>query len=66
MSIGSYDVYALTDARKQRDVLRELVAKGLDPRIEKQKSKFTAAADSELTFEKAYTETLNNKIIPNS
>ena len=66
MSIGSYDVYSLVDARKQRDVLRELVAKGLDPRIEKHKSKFTAAADSELTFEKAYTETLNNKIIPNS
>ena len=66
ISIGSYDIYSLADARKKRDQLKEQVANGIDPRIEKQKSKLLSTTDSNLTFEKAYIETLNNKIIPNS
>jgi len=66
ITIGNFKQVGLADARKARDAVKAMVASGIDPRIEKHKSKFTAAADSELTFEKAYTETLNNKIIPNS
>lgn len=66
IGLGNYASLKLGDARKARDAIKEMIGSGLDPRIEKHKSKFTAAIDSELTFEKAYTETLNNKIIPNS
>ena len=37
ISIGSYDIYSLADARKKRDILKEQVFNGIDPRIEKQK-----------------------------
>ena len=66
ITIGNFKQVGLADARKARDAIKETVARGLDPRVERQKLKFVSATDNELTFEKAYTETLNNKIIPNS
>ena len=50
ISIGSYDIYSLADARKKRDQLKEQVANGIDPRIEKQKSKLLSSTDSDLNF----------------
>ena len=64
--IGSYPSISLRDARVIRDTYKELWKKGIDPSIEKKKSKYNIAKDNELTFERAYIETLNNKIKPKS
>ena len=60
MSIGSYDVYSLVDARKQRDILKELVSNGLDPRVEKLKQKFQKQTAGLVTFSQAYNDTYNH------
>lgn len=50
-SLGTYPEITLKEARELRDQARALVAKGVDPRIERRQSKAKAADRQENTFE---------------
>ncbi|WP_044271190.1 tyrosine-type recombinase/integrase [Pseudomonas fluorescens] len=50
-SLGTYPEITLKEARELRDQARALVAKGIDPRIERRQSKAKAADRQENTFE---------------
>jgi integrase len=62
--IGKYPTIALKEARGIRDTYKKMWANNIDPSIQKQIAKNTIISQADLTFEKAYTTTLNNKIIP--
>jgi len=62
--IGSYPTMSLMEAREIRDSYKKQWDKGIDPSIAKRKAKHLLNTKADLTFEKAYLETLNNKIIP--
>jgi len=62
--LGSYPTLSLVQARQSRDSTKKLWKQGVDPSIEKQKTKHIITNQADLTFEKAYAETLNNKVIP--
>lgn len=51
MSLGTYPEISLKDARDLRDQARAMVAKGVDPRLERRKSKVEASIKVENTFE---------------
>ncbi|TWC18166.1 site-specific recombinase XerD [Pseudomonas sp. SJZ085] len=51
ISLGTYPEIGLRDARERRDQARALVAKGIDPRIERRQAKAEAAIRQENTFE---------------
>jgi integrase len=59
---GSYSDISLEQARKLRDEYKALWKQGIDPSIEKQKSKFITSKANQLTFEHVYKETLDNRI----
>lgn len=50
LSIGAYPEISLSDARKRRDEARELLAKGQDPSLEKQRDKVRGRVEAENTF----------------
>jgi integrase len=62
--VGSYPTVSLAQARQIRDDYKVMWAKGLDPKTEKVIAKHTIINQTELTFDKAYQETLNKLIIP--
>jgi integrase len=64
--VGSYPAVSLLQARQIRDDYKVMWAKGLDPKTEKVIAKHTIINQTGLTFEKAYLQTLKDKIIPNS
>lgn len=51
LSLGTYPELSLRDARAARDEYRTLVAKGIDPRLERRQSKQAASAQAVTTFE---------------
>ena len=51
MSLGTYPEITLKEAREQRDQARALVAKGIDPRLQRRKERRAAADSSVKTFE---------------
>lgn len=51
ISLGTYPEIGLRDARERRDEARSLVAKGIDPRTERQQAKAEAAVHQQNTFE---------------
>uniref|UniRef100_UPI004038EE4D tyrosine-type recombinase/integrase n=1 Tax=Pseudomonas bambusae TaxID=3139142 RepID=UPI004038EE4D len=51
ISLGTYPEISLRDARDLRDQARTLVAKGLDPRLERRKAQIEAGQRVENTFE---------------
>lgn len=50
LSIGAYPEISLSDARRRRDEARELLAKGQDPSLEKQRDKVRGRVEAENTF----------------
>jgi integrase len=60
--IGAYPEIPLQQAREIRDTFKKLWAQGIDPSIEKQKSKLTVNKANQLTFEYAYKQALDNRI----
>lgn len=51
ISMGTYPEIGLRDARERRDEARSLVAKGIDPRVERRQTKAEAEVHQENTFE---------------
>jgi len=51
MSLGTYPEITLKDARELRDQARTLVAKGIDPRLQRREEKRAAASEAIKTFE---------------
>jgi integrase len=64
--IGSYPTISLQSAREINLEFKKQWAKGIDPSVEKKKAKHNQINQTGLTFEKAYLQTLKDKIIPNS
>jgi len=64
--IGAYPSVSLKEARVARDSYKKQWMQGIDPSIEKKKAKYVIADTKALTFEKAYLETLKNRIEKNS
>ena len=52
LGLGSYPAISLSDARKQRETARELIAKGIDPKEHKEQVRRRERDMSENTFEK--------------
>jgi integrase len=61
--IGGFPEVSLKEARDTRDTFKKLWAQGIDPSVEKQKSKLTINKSNQLTFEHAYQQALNNRIV---
>lgn len=57
ISIGSYPEISLAKARIERIRIKQMVAEGRDPRVEKQKQKFKKVNTSSVTFNQAYNDT---------
>ena len=51
ISLGTYPEITLREARELRDQARALVAKGIDPRLERKQARHAAGAEVENTFE---------------
>lgn len=51
MSLGTYPEITLKEARERRDQARALVAKGIDPRLQRREEKRAAASEAVKTFE---------------
>ena len=51
ISLGTYPETSLKEARELRDAARALVAKGIDPRIDRRQTQQAASASTENTFE---------------
>lgn len=51
MSLGTYPEITLKEARERRDQARTLVAKGVDPRLQRREEKRAAASEAVKTFE---------------
>ena len=58
--IGNYNQVGLAEARRIRDSLKEMVAAGKDPKVEKQKQKFQKQSTELVTFSQAYNDTYNH------
>jgi integrase len=58
--IGNYNQVGLAEARRIRDSLKEMVAAGKDPKVEKQKQKFKKQSTELVTFSQAYNDTYNH------
>lgn len=56
LAIGTYPAISLSDARKQRDEARAMVASGKDPSREKQRTKLQSRMKAENTFEAISSE----------
>jgi len=54
MSLGVYPAIGLKDARTRRDEARNLVAKGIDPRVHRRQERAAAAAATANTFEAVF------------
>ena len=59
---GLYPNISLQQAREKRDEFKRLWSKGIDPSIEKQRSKLTINKSNQLTFDYAYKQALENRI----
>ena len=51
MSLGTYPEITLKEARERREQARALVAKGIDPRLQRREEKRAAASEAVKTFE---------------
>ena len=51
LSIGAYPAISLSDARAVRDEARRLLAKDIDPSLEKARKKAQVHSDAEITFD---------------
>ena len=60
--IGGFPAVSLQEAREIRDTFKKLWTQGIDPSVEKQKSKLTVNKSNQLTFEYAYQQALDNRI----
>jgi hypothetical protein len=60
--IGGFPSVSLQEAREIRDTFKKLWTQGIDPSVEKQKSKLTVNKSNQLTFEYAYQQALDNRI----
>ena len=63
LSLGKFPAVKLTDARKKRDEIKELIAKGIDPSTERKESKAAAIAEQrekENSFENVALEWFNS------
>ncbi len=60
--IGSFSKLSLQQARDTRDSYKKLWMQGIDPSIEKQRSKLTINKSNQLTFDYAYKQALENRI----
>ena len=58
--IGNYNQVGLAEARRIRDSLKEMVAAGKDPKVERQKQKFQKQSTELVTFSQAYNDTYNH------
>jgi len=54
ISLGIYPEISLRDARTRRDEARNLVAKGIDPRVHRRQERTAAAAAAANTFEAVF------------
>ena len=54
ISLGIYPEISLRDARARRDEARNLVAKGIDPRVHRRQERAAAAAATANTFEAVF------------
>jgi hypothetical protein len=54
ISLGVYPEISLRDARARRDEARNLVAKGIDPRVHRRQERAAAAAATANTFETVF------------
>jgi hypothetical protein len=54
ISLGIYPEISLRDARTRRDEARNLVAKGIDPRVHRRQERAAAAAATANTFEAVF------------
>jgi len=61
LSFGTYPDISLAQARGKRDEAKKLLAEGIDPSLEKQRSKQQGVIDAELTFEKVANDWLDIK-----
>jgi len=64
--LGGYPTVSSAEARVLRDSYKQMFAEGKDPKTEKLIAKHNIATQTDLTFEKAYKETLTNRIMPDS
>ena len=60
IAIGNYNQVGLAEARRIRDSLKEMIAAGKDPKVEKQKQKFQKQSTELVTFSQAYNDTYNH------
>ena len=54
ISLGVYPAISLRDARTRRDEARNLVAKGIDPRVHRRRERVAATATTANTFEAVF------------
>ena len=59
ISLGVYPAITLRDARTRRDEARNLVAKGIDPRVHRRQERAAAAAATANTFEAVTVQNLH-------
>ena len=61
ISLGTYPAVSLKDARKERDRLKEQLAKGIDPSLVRQEAKQALAESGQSTFETLALEWFNKQ-----
>ena len=59
--IGNYPEISLQKAREIRDTYKTLALQGIDPKIEKEKQKFSASNSQSLTFGKMFQQAYDYK-----
>ena len=59
--IGNYPEISLQKAREIRDTYKTLALQGIDPKIEKEKQKFSASNSQSLTFGKMFQQAYDHK-----
>lgn len=61
MSLGTYPEITLREARERRDNARALVAKGINPRLHREKERQAVSLAAEYTFEAVYEKWLAHR-----
>jgi integrase len=56
LSLGSYPIVGLADARKKRDEAKQLLSDGIDPSVQKQLDRISAETKARMTFKEVADE----------
>jgi len=61
LSLGSYPILTLSEARTKRDEAKRLLADGVDPSVQKKLDKIDAEIKARMTWRSSYMTALSTK-----